>query len=84
MDAYQGPGAELAPDRGSALSTSPISRVVAMQFSQLFEIARLLVRFNYVARFILNANHSLMRTAVNFVRTSLSADFPEHHPNARV
>ena len=25
-----------------------------------------------------------MRTSVNFVRTSLSADFPEHHPNARV
>ena len=25
-----------------------------------------------------------MRTPVNFVRTSLCADFPEHHPNARV
>jgi hypothetical protein len=26
----------------------------------LFEIARVLVRFNHVARFIVNANHRLM------------------------
>jgi hypothetical protein len=28
--------------------------------SPLFEIARVLVRFNHVARFIVNANHSIM------------------------
>jgi hypothetical protein len=27
---------------------------------RLFEIARLLVRFDYLARFIVNANHSIM------------------------
>jgi len=30
---------------------------------RLLEIARVLVRFNHVARFIVNANHSVMWTA---------------------
>jgi hypothetical protein len=31
--------------------------------SRLFEIARVLVRFDYVARFIINTNHSIVRPA---------------------
>jgi hypothetical protein len=30
----------------------------------LFELARVLVRLNHVARFIVNANHRIMRAAV--------------------
>jgi hypothetical protein len=32
--------------------------------SSLFEIARMLVGLHHVARFIVNANHSIMRAAV--------------------
>jgi hypothetical protein len=31
--------------------------------SRLFEIARVFVRFDYVARFIINTNHSIVRPA---------------------
>ncbi len=34
--------------------------------SPLFEIARVLVRLDHVASFIVNANHGIMRTAVEF------------------
>jgi len=41
----------------------PFSREVrsdASKNSPLFELARVLVRFDHVARFIANANHSIM------------------------
>jgi hypothetical protein len=34
--------------------------------SPLFEIALVLVRFNHAARWIVNANHGVMRTAAAF------------------
>jgi hypothetical protein len=36
-----------------------------------FEIARLRVRFDYVVRVIVNANHSIMRAAVKTLRSRL-------------
>jgi hypothetical protein len=35
-------------------------RLLFQAASRLFEVARLLVRFNHVARIIVNANHSIM------------------------
>jgi hypothetical protein len=40
-----------------------VSFVPCGETSRLFEIARVLVSFNHVARFIVNANHSAMRAA---------------------
>jgi len=34
--------------------------------SQLFELASVLVCFDHIASFIVNANHSVMRPAVDF------------------
>ena len=34
--------------------------------SPVFEITHVLVRFDHVARFIVNANHGVMRAAVEF------------------
>jgi hypothetical protein len=34
--------------------------MAARTFSELFELARVLVRFNHIASFIVNANHSIM------------------------
>ena len=47
--------------RASQLAVT-LHRVAAFCFtrSRLFEIARVLVRFDHVARFIVNANHSIM------------------------
>jgi hypothetical protein len=36
----------------------------ASKFSLLFELARVLVRVDHVARVIVNANHSIVRAAV--------------------
>jgi hypothetical protein len=38
----------------------PKNPQTAWQNSQLFELARLVVRLDYVARFIVNANHRIM------------------------
>jgi hypothetical protein len=48
---------------GGFLFRSEIPNVIR---SALFEIARVLVRFDHVARFIVNANHGVVRTAVEF------------------
>jgi hypothetical protein len=37
--------------------------IAPVSISPLFEIARVLVRFNHVARVIVSANHSAMRAA---------------------
>jgi hypothetical protein len=45
----------LAPDK-----LNPSGRRNWRSLLQLFEIARVLVRFDHVARFIVNANHHMM------------------------
>ena len=41
--------------------------------SPLFELARVLVRLDHVARFIVNANHSIMRAAEKLCVSGLEA-----------
>jgi hypothetical protein len=49
-----------------------------------FELAGVLVRFNHVACFIVNANHSIVRPAAKFfVRQNLCAIGARHHLGRR-
>src|SRR5689334_14623983 len=52
----------------NGLRTLIIGRLTSCRFrkrSWLFEVAFVLVRLNHVTRFVVNANHSIMRSAVN-------------------
>jgi len=52
------------PNKTSSISQSAVTlhRVAAFCFarSRLFEIARVLLRFDHVAHFVVNANHGIM------------------------
>jgi len=39
--------------------------IESQSFRELIAVARVLVRFNHVARIIVNANHGIIRAAVN-------------------
>ena len=60
VDAHRGDGKRFVVRADEKLTADlfyAVRSVVALQF---FEIARVLVRLNHVARRILNANHSVM------------------------
>jgi len=66
----------------SDMKLLPICRDCNSHF-QLFELARLLVRLDRIARFIDNANHSIMSTAEKpawDVRTRLFASLSQFSP----
>ena len=52
---------------------SVVSFVPCGETSPLFELARVLVRLDHVARFIVNANHSIMRAAEKLCVSGLEA-----------
>ena len=57
-----------------ATFTSPVvSFVPCGETSPLFELARVLVRLDHVASFIVNANHSIMRAAEKLCVSGLEA-----------
>jgi len=60
-----GPGSERTAARGRCTGLMP-------KTSPLFELARVLVRLDHVARFIINANHSIVR----FGRTANTPHMP--------
>ena len=45
---------------------------------RFFEIARLLVRFDHIARVIVNANYSIVRVAVEFSEAGAGGYLPIH------
>jgi hypothetical protein len=59
--------------RPSRVFESVVSFVPCGETSPLFELARVLVRLDHVARFIVNANHSIMRAAEKLCVSGLEA-----------
>ena len=49
---------------------------VGYHFLRLFELARVLVRFDHVASFIVNANHGIMSAAASKLKSSWSSPHP--------
>jgi hypothetical protein len=69
----------LEPKKQAVVHNQPsrFTLVAALCFaprSPLFEVARVLVRFNHVASFIVNANHSVMRPVAKLCVVDCAAD----------